>query len=121
MPAESRWVIRRAKKRISGPLITPEAAERADRAGQRIHQAWALGVYSGGKRVKGSFYEPTIIVDVTADMPVMKDEVFGPVAPVCSFKDIDDGDRDGERFAVRAAVDRVLVEHQQRAQDCPQT
>ena len=44
---------------------------------------------TGGKRVNGSFYEPTVLVDVTPDMPVMKDEVFAPVAPVCSFKDID--------------------------------
>ena len=70
----------------------------------------------GGKRVNGSFYEPTVLVDVTPDMPVMKDEVFGPVAPVCSFTEHRRGDRDGERFRVRPAVDRLLVEHQQ----CPE-
>ena len=29
------------------------------------------------------------MVDVTADMPVMREEVFAPVAPVCRFTDID--------------------------------
>jgi acyl-CoA reductase-like NAD-dependent aldehyde dehydrogenase len=71
-----------------GPLITPEAAEKAD---QQVNESIRMGARCliGGNRVNGSFYEPTVLVDVTPDMPVMKDEVFGPVAPVCSFKDID--------------------------------
>jgi acyl-CoA reductase-like NAD-dependent aldehyde dehydrogenase len=72
-----------------GPLITPDAAEKADR---QVQESIKMGArcLTGGRRVNGSFYEPTVLVDVTADMPVMKDEVFGPVAPVCSFKEIDD-------------------------------
>ena len=71
-----------------GPLITPEAAAKAD---QQINESIAMGArcLAGGKRGAGSFYEPTILVDVTPDMPVMKDEVFAPVAPVCSFTDIE--------------------------------
>ena len=71
-----------------GPLITPEAAAKAD---QQIQESISMGArcLAGGKRGTGSFYEPTILVDVTPDMPVMKDEVFAPVAPVCSFTDID--------------------------------
>jgi acyl-CoA reductase-like NAD-dependent aldehyde dehydrogenase len=75
-----------------GPLITPEAAHRAD---EQVQASVAMGArcLSGGRRVGGSYYEPTILVDVTPDMPVMKDEVFGPVAPVCSFKDGDEAVR----------------------------
>jgi acyl-CoA reductase-like NAD-dependent aldehyde dehydrogenase len=71
-----------------GPLITLDAAEKAD---QQVQESIKMGArcLTGGKRVNGSFYEPTVLVDVTPDMPVMKDEVFGPVAPVASFKDID--------------------------------
>jgi acyl-CoA reductase-like NAD-dependent aldehyde dehydrogenase len=71
-----------------GPLITPEAAARAD---EQVQQSIGMGArcLAGGKRVHDSFYEPTVLVDVTPDMPVMKDEVFGPVAPVASFKDIE--------------------------------
>ena len=55
---------------------------------------------AGGKRVWRSFYEPTIkMVNVTPEMPVMKDEVFGPVAPVCSFKDADEAVAMAQRVA----------------------
>jgi acyl-CoA reductase-like NAD-dependent aldehyde dehydrogenase len=75
-----------------GPLITPEAAGRAD---EQVQASVAMGArcLAGGRRVGGSYYEPTILVDVTPDMPVMKDEVFAPVAPVCSFKDGDEAVR----------------------------
>jgi len=68
-----------------GPLISVEAAAKADR---QVQTSIALGAkcLTGGKRASGSFYEPTVLVDVTAEMPVMREEVFGPVAPVCSFK-----------------------------------
>src|SRR5690606_5403871 len=37
-----------------------------------------------------NFFEPTILVDVTRDMPVMKEEVFAPVAPIVRFSDIEE-------------------------------
>jgi succinate-semialdehyde dehydrogenase / glutarate-semialdehyde dehydrogenase len=43
----------------------------------------------GGKRpnnLEGAFYEPTILTDVTKDMRVWTEEVFGPVFPVVTFK-----------------------------------
>jgi succinate-semialdehyde dehydrogenase/glutarate-semialdehyde dehydrogenase len=53
----------------------------------------------GGKALdgRGYFYEPTVLGDVTQDARVLKEEVFGPVAPVASFESEDD--------AVRAAND----------------
>jgi acyl-CoA reductase-like NAD-dependent aldehyde dehydrogenase len=71
-----------------GPLISPQAAARAD---EQVQQSIGMGAtcLAGGKRAGDSFYEPTILVDVTADMPVMKDEVFGPVAPVWAFDSVD--------------------------------
>lgn len=36
----------------------------------------------GGKRVGGSFVEPTLLADVTTDMLCMKEETFGPLVPV---------------------------------------
>jgi acyl-CoA reductase-like NAD-dependent aldehyde dehydrogenase len=42
---------------------------------------------TGGQRHGRSFYQPTILVDVTPDMTVMKEEVFGPVAPIYPFTD----------------------------------
>lgn len=46
-------------------------------------------IITGGKTQKGlqgAFYEPTIIINVTKDMRVWKEEVFGPVLPVVPFK-----------------------------------
>ena len=42
-------------------------------------------IHLGGKR-KGTFYEPTIITNVTEEMPVFEEETFGPVVSVTTFK-----------------------------------
>jgi aldehyde dehydrogenase (NAD+) len=53
----------------------------------------------GGKRAKvegwpnGLFYEPTIFADVTNDMRIAQEEVFGPVLSVIPFEDEDDAVR----------------------------
>ena len=75
-----------------GPLITPQAAAKAD---AQVKESVAMGArcLAGGSRVGYSFYQPTVLVDVTPDMPVMKDEVFGPVAPVCAFTDVEEAIR----------------------------
>lgn len=39
-------------------------------------------VLKGGKRLQGSFMEPTLLTDVTTDMLCMKEETFGPLLPV---------------------------------------
>lgn len=47
-------------------------------------------VIIGGKKaekLEGAYIEPTLITNVTEDMPVWSEEVFGPVLPVMKFKD----------------------------------
>jgi succinate-semialdehyde dehydrogenase / glutarate-semialdehyde dehydrogenase len=47
----------------------------------------------GGKKpdgLKGAYYEPTILTNVTTDMRVWREEVFGPVLPVVTFKTFDE-------------------------------
>jgi acyl-CoA reductase-like NAD-dependent aldehyde dehydrogenase len=75
-----------------GPLITPEAAEKVH---GEVKQSIGMGARCmlGGERTGTSFYQPTVLVDVTPEMPVMKDEVFGPVAPIYPFKDAADAVR----------------------------
>src|SRR4030088_1358437 len=45
-------------------------------------------VVLGGKRAAqgGSFFEPTVLTDVTTNMVITKEETFGPVAPLYRFK-----------------------------------
>ena len=52
-------------------------------------------VVTGGKRhtLGGTFYEPTILADVTVAMKIAKEEVFGPVAPLFRFKTDEDAIR----------------------------
>jgi len=70
-----------------GPLIDVKAVEKVE---EFIADATAKGgkVVTGGKRHKlgGSFFEPTVISGATTDMMFMKDEIFGPIAPVFKFE-----------------------------------
>ena len=71
-----------------GPLINMEAVEKAE---SHIADAKAKGatLVLGGKRhaAGGTFFEPTVLANVTAEMLVAREETFGPVAPVFRFKD----------------------------------
>jgi acyl-CoA reductase-like NAD-dependent aldehyde dehydrogenase len=40
--------------------------------------------------LKGLFYEPTVLTDVTHDMAIMRDETFGPVIPIMKVRDADE-------------------------------
>ncbi len=69
-----------------GPLINEAAAAKVE---QLIADATAKGarVVLGGKRhpLGGTFFEPTILADVTAAMACVQEEIFGPVAPLIRF------------------------------------
>lgn len=66
-----------------GPLARIDLAEDLEK---QVEASVILGakILTGGKRYK-AFYEPTILTDITTEMPVFKEEVFGPVAPVMKF------------------------------------
>ncbi len=71
-----------------GPLARLDLAEDIEK---QVDESVAMGatIITGGKRDR-AFYEPTILTDVTADMPVFNEEVFGPVAAVISFKNFEE-------------------------------
>ncbi len=70
-----------------GPLIDMKAVAKVE---EHIADATSKGarIIAGGKRhtLGGSFFEPTILADVTPKMAVAKEETFGPVAPLFRFK-----------------------------------
>jgi succinate-semialdehyde dehydrogenase/glutarate-semialdehyde dehydrogenase len=69
-----------------GPLIDKAAVEKVE---EHISDAVSKGarVLTGGKRhtLGGTFFEPTVLADVTSAMAVAKEETFGPVAPLFRF------------------------------------
>ena len=69
-----------------GPLIDAKALAKVE---QHIADAVRKGarVVHGGKRhaLGGTFFQPTVITDVTAEMLVAREETFGPVAPLFRF------------------------------------
>ena len=81
-----------------GPLIDERALAKVER-----HLADAVGkgarVVLGGKRhaLGGTFFEPTVVEGVTAQMLMAREEIFGPVAPVFRFET--------EQEAIRLAND----------------
>jgi len=69
-----------------GPLIDQAAVEKVE---EHISDAVSKGarVLLGGKRhsLGGTFFEPTVLADVTSAMKVAREETFGPVAPLFRF------------------------------------
>lgn len=74
-----------------GPLVNERRLEAVEKL---ISEAVSDGakVETGGKRIgnKGSYFEPTVLSGVRADMRIMNEEPFGPVALVMPFKSFDD-------------------------------
>jgi succinate-semialdehyde dehydrogenase/glutarate-semialdehyde dehydrogenase len=69
-----------------GPLIDEAAVAKVQ---ELVDDALAKGAkaVTGGRRstLGGWFFEPTVLVGVTQDMRVFREEIFGPVAPVVKF------------------------------------
>jgi succinate-semialdehyde dehydrogenase/glutarate-semialdehyde dehydrogenase len=81
-----------------GPLVDEDTR---DKVAELVDDATGKGAEAlvGGKRLDGDgwFYAPTVLAGVTPDARVLKEEIFGPVAPVIAF--------DSEQNAVAAAND----------------
>jgi len=75
-----------------GPLIDTAAVEKV-----KEHIADAVGkgarvVVGGAPHAKGgTFFQPTLLTDVTTEMKVTKEETFGPVAPLFRFETEEEG------------------------------
>jgi succinate-semialdehyde dehydrogenase / glutarate-semialdehyde dehydrogenase len=69
-----------------GPLIDDD---QRGKVAELVDDAVGKGARAlcGGKAVDGagSFYEPTVLADIPADARLLKEEIFGPVAPIATF------------------------------------
>ena len=69
-----------------GPMVSAKERDRYERILARAVEQGARVAHGGGRPSgldDGFFLEPTALVDVTPDMDVINDDVFGPMAPLC--------------------------------------
>ena len=71
---------------VQGPLINRSAVEKAE---AHVSDALDKGarLLTGGSRhpLGGTFFQPTVLADVTSEMRLAREETFGPVAPLFRF------------------------------------
>jgi len=95
------------KNTFQGPQVSQLQFDRIMSYIEHGKQAGAV-VETGGKRKgdKGFFIEPTIFSNVTEDMKIMQEEIFGPVCSISKFKDQADAIRLGNSttYGLAAAV-----------------
>ncbi|MES9682405.1 NAD-dependent succinate-semialdehyde dehydrogenase [Gottfriedia acidiceleris] len=71
-----------------GPLIDDAALEKVKTLVEDATNNGGKIVYSGNKpsEENGYYYAPTILTGITDEMACMKEEIFGPLAPITTFK-----------------------------------
>jgi lactaldehyde dehydrogenase len=74
-----------------GPLINEDAAKDVEAVVTEAVKAGAK-LRTGGHR-RNAFMEPTVLTDVPVDVPLFKEETFGPVAPLVRFTSVEDAIR----------------------------
>jgi len=92
-----------------GPMVSMEQKEKLK---QQVEDAARKGakIECGGKEPlslkAGFYYEPTVLTEVTPEMKVMNEEVFGPVAAISVFENMDEAIAlaNGTRYGLGASV-----------------
>jgi succinate-semialdehyde dehydrogenase/glutarate-semialdehyde dehydrogenase len=74
-----------------GPLVNAATRDKVAHLVQGAADAGA-GILTGGDAPArtGYYYTPTVLADVPHDAPILGEEIFGPVAPIVAFDDLDD-------------------------------
>jgi succinate-semialdehyde dehydrogenase/glutarate-semialdehyde dehydrogenase len=89
-----------------GPLVNAKTREKVS--------TLVDGAVAGGAKVligaevpdrRGYYYLPTVLTSVASDAPILSDEIFGPVAPITTFADVD------EAVALANATEYGLVSY----------
>ena len=81
---------------VVGPLIREEHRRRGRglrRAGGRRPAARSSPVAGGRRLTRGYFVNPTLVGDVSPDSEIAQEEIFGPVAALFTYRDVDDAVR----------------------------
>ena len=105
-----------------GPMVSAEQRAKVEK---KIADSVAGGarLVVGGRRpdrfAKGFFYEPTVLVDVAPSLPLMREETFGPVAPIVRCRDIDEAIAlaDRSEYGLGASIYTNSLEHAMKAME----
>jgi betaine-aldehyde dehydrogenase len=105
-----------------GPMIS---AGQRDKVEQKVKASLDGGAraLAGGRRPsgfdRGYFYEPTALVDVKPEMALMREETFGPVAPLVRCRSIDEAIAlaDASEYGLGASIYTNNLEHAMKAME----
>jgi aldehyde dehydrogenase (NAD+)/phenylacetaldehyde dehydrogenase len=89
-----------------GPLVSATHLERVAGYVTRGDQEGARRRAGGGLTPPGFFLDPTVFDDVTCEMTLAREEIFGPVLSVLAFEDLEEAARiaDATQFGLAAGV-----------------
>jgi acyl-CoA reductase-like NAD-dependent aldehyde dehydrogenase len=105
-----------------GPMVSAAQREKLERKVTEAVQGGAR-LIAGGKRPerfgKGFYYEPTALVEVRPEMALLREETFGPVAPLVRCRDIDEAIElaDRSEFGLGASIYTNSLEHAFKAME----
>jgi len=101
-----------------GPMIEAGEAERVDAWIAEARKAGAR-VLTGGRRLRGALYAPTILTEVPADARVCAQEAFAPLVVLSRFTRFDDALTEVNRstYGLQAGIFTTNLEHTLRAFD----
>src|SRR5918994_485978 len=105
-----------------GPMVSATQREKLEKKVADAVQGGAK-LITGGRRParfdKGFFYEPTALVDIKPDMALLREETFGPVAPLVRCRDIDEAIdlADRSEYGLGASIYTNSLEHAFKAME----
>jgi len=105
-----------------GPMVSAEQRAKVEK---KVADSLSAGarLVVGGRRpdrfAKGFYYEPTVLVDVAPSMALMREETFGPVAPIVRCRDIDEAIAlaDRSEYGLGASIYTNSLEHAMKAME----
>jgi betaine-aldehyde dehydrogenase len=105
-----------------GPMVSALQREKLEKKVAAALQGGAK-LIAGGRRPerfgKGFYYEPTALVDIRPDMELLREETFGPVAPLVRCRDIDEAIElaDRSEYGLGASIYTNSLEHAFKAME----
>jgi betaine-aldehyde dehydrogenase len=105
-----------------GPMISAAQREKVEQKVAASLKGGARLAVGGGRPKgldQGYFYEPTALLDVTPDMALLREETFGPVAPIVRCRDIDEAIAlaDRSEYGLGASIYTNSLEHAMKAME----